>query len=445
MAVVPIHSRSSPTRCRATRPAAAAVVPATSTLSYAWPMPYGTAVSLFVIALAVAIAPLCSEALGRWRIPSVLFELLLGVLIGPEVLAWATTGPFVNGLDALGLSFLFFMAGYEIDFSRLAGAPLKLGILGWLTSLVLGLGVGLVLLLTDFAISSLLVGLALTTTAIGTLLPMLRDRHMLDSPFGKYLVAAGSAGEFGPVVAVTVLLGAARPAAEMLLLLAFVALAVGVAFVAARPQPPRVVETLQRHLGTSTQLPVRIVLLLITGLVLVASSLSLEVLLGAFAAGLIVRVAFTEDQADAMQPRLESIGFGFLIPVFFVVSGMQFQVRALLSDLSTVERLLVFVGLFLVVRGLPALFVYARTLAWRQRAAIGVLQSTALPLLVVITRVGLATHHMRPTNATALVGAGMVSVLVFPLAGFALAGRGAEGAATEVDDRSGYDGVVEGI
>lgn len=420
-------------------------MPGTTALSYAGPMPYGTAVSLFVIALAVAVAPLCSEALGRWRIPSVLFELLLGILIGPEVLAWATTGPFISGLDALGLSFLFFMAGYEIDFTGLAGAPIKLGGLGWLISLVLGLGVGLVLLLSNFAISSLLVGLALTTTAIGTLLPMLRDRHMLESPFGKFLIAAGSAGEFGPVVAVTVLLGAASPAAETLLLILFVVLAIGVAYLAARPQPPRVVETLQRHLGTSTQLPVRIVLLLITGLVLVASSLSLEVLLGAFAAGLIVRIAFTEEQADAMQPRLESIGFGFLIPVFFVVSGMQFHARELFTNVSTLERVPIFLGLFLVVRGLPALLVYARTLAWRQRAALGVLQSTALPLLVVITQIGLDTHHMLPTNATALVGAGMVSVLVFPLAGFALAGRDAEDVGHETADPQGYDGVVEGI
>ncbi len=402
-------------------------------------MPYGTAVSLFVIALAVAIAPLCSEALGRWRIPSVLFELLLGILIGPEVLGWASTGPFVDGLDALGLSFLFFMAGYEIDFSRLRGAPLKLGVVGWLASLALGLGVGLVLLLTNFAISSLLVGLALTTTALGTLLPMLRDRHMLESPFGKLLVAAGTAGEFGPVVAVTVLLGAASPAAETALLVLFVVLAIGVAFLAARPQPPRVMETLQRHLGTSTQLPVRIVLLLITGLVLVASSLSLEVLLGAFAAGLIVRIAFTEGQAEAMQPRLESIGFGFLIPVFFVVSGMQFHARELFTNVSTLERVPIFLGLFLLVRGAPALLVYVRTVGWRQRAAIGVLQSTALPLLVVITQIGLDTHHMLPVNATALVGAGMVSVLAFPLLGFALAGREAEGVPPATDDRDGYD------
>jgi Kef-type K+ transport system membrane component KefB len=406
-------------------------------------MSYQTAVSVFVIALAVAIAPLCSEVVRRWRVPSVLFELVLGILIGPEVLHWATTDVFVNGLDLLGLCFLFFMAGYEIQFSKLGRAPLTLGGIGWLASLALGMGVGLVLLLTNFAISSLLVGLALTTTALGTLLPMLHDRGMLETRFGKFLIAAGTSGEFGPVVAVTVLLGAASPEVEALLLVLFVALALGVAFVAARPQPPRVVETMQRHLGTSTQLPVRIVLLLITGLVLLASSLNLEVLLGAFAAGLIVRIAFTAEQAEAMEPRLESIGFGFLIPVFFVVSGMQFHIRALFDNQSILERVPIFLGLFLVVRGLPALVVYARSLSWRQRSALGVLQSTALPLLVVITQIGLETHHMLPVNATALVGAGMVSVLLFPLLGFALAGRDAEAVAVSDADRDGIDPAVD--
>lgn len=411
--------------------------------SYAWAMSFQTATSVFVIAAAVAIAPLCSEALRRWRIPTVLFELLLGILIGPEVLNWARPDQFVDGLDALGLCFLFFMAGYEIDFARLSGKPLRRGVAGWLVSLVLGLGVGLVLLISGFAISDLLVGLALTTTAIGTLLPMLRDRGMLDSPFGRFLVAAGTAGEFGPVVAVTVLLGADSPATEAVLLVLFVVLAIGVAYLASRPQPPRMVETMQRHLGTSSQLPVRIVLLLISGLVLVASSLSLEVLLGAFAAGLIVRIAFTPEEAEAMQPRLESIGFGFLIPVFFVVSGMEFHARALFSSTSTLERVPIFLVLFLVVRGAPALFVYAGILTWRQRSAMVLLQSTALPLLVVITQIGLDTHHMLPTNATALVGAGMLSVLLFPLIGFAIADKDAEAAPAVGSDVDGFDAATD--
>ena len=177
---------------------------------------------------------------------------------------------------------------------------------------------------------------------------------MLESPFGKFLVAAAPsassarAGRHRPA-------RRASPETELRLLVLFVVLTVGVAFLASRRQPPRVVETMQRHLGTSTQLPVRIVLLLITGLAFLASSLSLEILLGAFAAGLIVRIAFNHDQAEAMQPRLESIGFGFLIPIFFVVSGIEFHARALFHSSATLERVPIYLALFLVVRGLPAL------------------------------------------------------------------------------------------
>ncbi len=385
-------------------------------------MNQATAESLLVIAFAAALAPILSELVPRDRIPSVLFELLLGIIVGPEVFGWAQLDYFVKGLSTLGLAFLFFVAGYEIDFAELSGPPLVRGTVGWVISLVLGLAVGTVLLVSGFVLSSLLIGLALTTTAIGVLHPMLRDQGLLETRFGRYLVAAGSAGEFGPIVAVTVLLGADSPVIQATLLILFVVLAVGVAVIASRPQPPQVVAILQKHLTTSTQLPVRIVMLLITGMVLMATSLGLDLLLGAFAAGLIARLALRSEQAEAMQPKLESIGFGFLIPVFFIVTGMEFHVRALFDSPSITVRVPIFLGLFVAVRGLPALLLYRGLLPVRQRWAMVFLLSTALPMVVVITQIGLDTHHMLQANATALVGAAMLSVLLFPLVGFALAG-----------------------
>jgi Kef-type K+ transport system membrane component KefB len=251
---------------------------------------------------------------------------------------------------------------------------------------------------------------------------MLHDRGLLETRFGDYLTAAGAVGEFGPILAVTVLLGTDSPGEETALLLAFVALALAVAWMASRPQPPRFVETMQRHLSTSTQLPVRIIILLITVMVFVAAALGLDMLLGAFAAGLIGRLAFRPDSSSTLSPKLESIGFGFLIPVFFIVSGMNFDVTAL-GDPATAIRVPLFAGLFLLVRGLPALFVYRGLLPARERGALAVLQATALPLLVVITEIGTETHRMRSDTATALVGAGMLSVLLYPLVGFALLGR----------------------
>lgn len=386
-------------------------------------MSSSASLSILVIAAAAVVAPLLSELFRRWRVPSVLFELLLGIVVGPSVLGWVELGSVVQALSNFGLALLFFMAGYELDFAKLRGAPLNRAMSGWAVSLVLGLGVGAVLALEGFVISSLLIGLALTTTAIGTLLPIMRDRGLLGTRYGSYLTAAGAVGEFGPIIAITILLSASQPATEALLLVLFGLLAVAVAAMATRTQPPKLIELLQRHLSTSTQLPVRIILLLVAAMVAVAVELGLDNLLGAFAAGLIARLALSPEQNAALTPRLEAIGFGFLIPIFFIVSGVAFDLDTLLSSPSTVARLFIFLGLMLVVRGLPALLVYRGVLAARERVSLMFVQCAALPLIVVITQIGQETHDMTTENATALLGAGMASVLVFPLLGFALLGR----------------------
>ena len=384
-------------------------------------MARSVAVSLLVVAAAAALAPVFSELLKRFRIPSVLFELGLGILVGPSVLGWVEVGSFVKGLSQLGLAFLFFIAGYEINFERLKGQPIRLGLLSWVITLVLAASIGTFLALTGFVISSLLVGLALTTTSIGTLLPMLVDRGILETRFGRVLTAAGAVGEFGPIVAVTVLLGAVNPGVETLLLALFLVLAVAVAFLAGRPQSSRFTETMHRNLTTTSQMPVRFIMLVIAAMVALATVLGLDMLLGAFASGLIVKTALRPGQSEAIHPRLDSIGFGFLIPVFFVVSGADFNVRSLMHA-STLIRVPIFLGLMLAVRGLPALVVYRKSMSLRHRSALSVIQSTGLPLVVVITQIGLASHQMRLDTATALVGAGMLSVLVFPLTGFAILG-----------------------
>lgn len=402
-------------------------------------MPDSTALSIVIIAAAAVVAPLLAELLRRWRIPSVLFELLLGILIGPAVLGWVEVDEFIAGLSEFGLAILFFMAGYEINFAKLKGAPLNRGVGGWLVSLVLGLGLGVVLAFEGFVLSSLLIGLALTTTAIGTLLPMMRDHGLLETRFGGFLTAAGAVGEFGPILAITILLSASSPLTEALLLVAFAVLAVAVAAMATRPQPPALVDMLQRHLSTSTQLPVRIIILLIIGLVVVAADLGLDNLLGAFAAGMIARLALSPEQTEALTPRLEAIGFGFLIPIFFIVSGVNFDLDSLLASPSTMLKVPLFLVLMLVIRGLPALAMYKGLLSLRERWSLVLLQSTALPLLVVITQIGLSTDRMTPGNAAALVGAGMLSVLILPLAGFALLGNSEE---TTTPNGEGTDGEV---
>jgi Kef-type K+ transport system membrane component KefB len=311
---------------------------------------------------------------------------------------------------------------------------MRLAVEGWIISLVLGLLVGGALAAVGFAYSGFLIGLVVTTTAIGTLMPILRDRGLLPTRFGALTVAAGAVGEFAPILAITLLLSGKNPIDEAALLVVFVLLALGVAYIATRPQPHPLVEMMQRHMSTSSQLPVRIAVLMLTVMVVLAADMGLDTLLGAFAAGMLLRVAMSPEQRHDVEPRLVALGFGFLIPIFFVVSGMNFDADALFSNPDVLVRVPLFFGLFLVVRGLPALWVYRDELSARGRAGLAFLQATALPLVVVITEIGLETGHMKPKNATALVGAAMLSVLVFTLLGFGLAQRDASDDAFAIED-----------
>lgn len=386
-------------------------------------MMQSTQASLVAIFAAAVLAPVLSELLHRVELPSVLLEILLGIVIGPQVLGIADADDFVSGLSTFGLAFLMFFAGYEIDFARVRGAPMRLAALGWIVSLTIGLLVTVPFVLEGLVISDLLIGLALTTTAIGTLLPMMNDQGITRTRFGAYLLAAGSVGEFGPIVAVTLLLSGDQPLHEAVFLMAFVLAAIGAALVATRPQPPGVLEVVRRHLYTSSQLPVRIALLLLGSMIWLAFELGLDTLLGAFVAGLILRLLLSRNRVEELQPKLEAVGYGVFIPIFFVVTGMTFDLDALLGSPSAIARVPLFLIAFLVVRGLPTYLVSRGQLAPLERRALALLVSTALPLVVVITTIGLETGRMHVENATALVSAAMLSVLVYPIVGFALARR----------------------
>jgi len=374
--------------------------------------------SLALIAVAAVMAPLLAELLRKLRIPSVVIEIALGIIIGQQVLGWAQVSDLVEGLSELGLAFLMFLAGFEIDLQRIKGHPLVQACVGWLLSLAIAFGIAVFLVSSGFALNSLVIGLVLTTTALGTLLPMLRDADILTTRFGAFMLAIGTVGEFGPIVAIALLLSSDSPLGTGALLVVFVAVAVAAALMAIRPQPPKVVALLRRNLHSSSQLPVRISVLLIILLVWLASSLGLDVLLGAFAAGVVVRLLSHGEDGEVVRVKLEAIGFGFLVPIFFIVSGMQFDLDALLDSPRTILRLPLFLVLFLVVRGIPALLLYRRDLPRDQLVPLALFSATGLPLIVVITGIGVDSGRMLPENAAALVGAGMLSVLIFPLLGF---------------------------
>jgi Kef-type K+ transport system membrane component KefB len=357
-------------------------------------------------------------------VPTVVVELLLGVLIGPQVLG-VEVNDLTTFLASLGLGMLFFFAGYEIDLKRIAGEPLRLAVLGWVLSLALAYTLGGLLAWAGIVLSLVYTGSALATTAIGTLIPVLSDSGELRTRLGRYLLAAGAAGEFGPILLLTLVLSSAGALHNALILLAFVLLAVGVA-VAAQRSTGHVLPVLERTLEKSSQLAVRWIVVLVFALALLAFELGLDLLLGGFAAGLITRTVLDESEVEGFDARLTAVGFGFFIPFFFVVSGMQIDVAALFSSVSGVAKMLLFFVLFLIVRGVPALVLYRQVLDAGERRALALFSSTQLPMVLAITTVAVETEHMRADTAASLVGAAVLSTLMFPLLGLRLRRRSAE-------------------
>ncbi|MFJ6485745.1 cation:proton antiporter [Streptomyces sp. NPDC091682] len=363
--------------------------------------------SLVLIMAAAVLAPLLAYGAARWiSAPLVIFEILLGILIGPDVLGWAATGEVIDVLSRLGLAMLIFLAG--------------------------GGGFG----------RGVYVGTALTSTALGAILPILRDTGDLQGRFGAVMMAMGAVGEFGPIIAMSLLLSGRAPAGSAALLAAFALLTAGALLWALRPKPPWLSRGIAKTLHSSAQFAVRLVLLLLVAMLALSEVLGLDMLLGAFAAGLITRLVLqgaAPESGPVVLSKVEAMGFGFLVPLFFVVTGIEFDLEALLSGGRELALLPVFLVLFLVVRGLPIRLLAPRDLGRDERSALVLFGSTALPLVVAITTLGVEDGMMTSGEAAALVGAGMVSVLVFPLLGLRLLARarGPEGAEVVRAGRAG--------
>ncbi len=378
--------------------------------------------SFFTIVAISALAAISVAAVPRRLAPPVVVvELLLGIAVGPEVLDLARTDDFIDFFSNLGLGMLFFFAGYEIDFERIKGRPLKLGALGWLLSIALAYGIGGALAAAGIVVSFLFTGSALATTAIGTLIPILRDSGELRTRFGSFLLAAGAVGEFGPILLVTLVLSAHQPLHEALVLVAFVALALALALASVR-WGWRGWPALERTFEASSQLAVRITVVLVFGLVLLADELGLDVLLGGFVAGMITRLALKGQELQVFESKLTAVGFGFFVPFFFITSGIEFDLAAL-GSLAAILKLMMFFVLFLIVRGAPAMLLYRKVLSARDRAALAFYSATELPLVVAITTIAVEVGHMKTSTAAGLVGAAMLSTLVFPFVGLALRKR----------------------
>jgi Kef-type K+ transport system membrane component KefB len=378
--------------------------------------------SLVLVLAASSLAALLSRVHRRVILPTVVVEIVLGILIGPEVLGWASMDAYLDLLQNFGLALLFFFAGVEVVEKKVPRRAVARGSEGWGISLVLGATVGVALQVAGLDASWWLLAIALATTSLGTLVPILSDAGLLRTPVGQAVLGTGVAGEFWPIVFISIFLTGTYGAGEEIVLLAvFGALVALGVIVALRSRPTRIVEILRETLMTTGQAAVRLALLLLGALVLLARDVGFDFVLGAFAAGVIAGIALDSRAGETVRLRLEGIAFGFLIPIYFVVTGMSFDLDSLLTARGLGLAAL-FLGLLLVVRGASALL-WLRELGARLTLGLALCGATGLPLIVAIVGVGSDRGAVSPAVGAPLIGAGMISVLAFPLAAIAVVGR----------------------
>jgi Kef-type K+ transport system membrane component KefB len=379
---------------------------------------------LLALAVAAFAAPLAARAIPRRLVPPVVLEVLAGIAIGPQGLGLvrATDGVYV--LYLLGFGFLLFLAGQEVEVERFRGPAFRLTGASFLLGLVIAVPVALVLRLIAPGADVRLMALAMTASSLGVIVPVLRDAGEVTTDFGQLAIMAGSVGEFAALVLLTVLFSA-QPEPTWAQVAYVVAL--GAAAVIGALGLRRLWRSawLRRQLlatdQSTSQLRVRGGFVILLAFAAIAHEFGVDALLGAFVAGVVLKIADSDDRPtqDRYQDKLRAIGYGFLVPIFFIVTGVQFDLRSLFASASSLALMPAVVAGILIVRAVPALL-YRRQLGTRPAAAAGLLQATTLTFPVVVAEVGRSLGLLTSASSAALVGAALLSVLIFPAIALAL-------------------------
>jgi len=383
-------------------------------------MPHVSFLGIATVTAAAFLVPLVLGFFPRLRIPSVVVEIMAGIVLGPSVLGWVTVDPPIQILSLIGLATLLFLGGLEIEFEHLKGKPLQLASVGFLISLVLGGLVAFGLKATNIIEAPLFIAIVLSATALGVIIPILKDSGQIANEFGQLVVAGASISDFGTVILLSLFFSreAKSTSSQLLLLGGFGLLAIAIVMFATRVGRSQGISTvLLRLQDTTAQIRVRGAVLLLVALVAVAEKLGLETILGAFMAGAILTLVDRNQAVTHPQFRtkLEAIGFGVFVPVFFVTSGLKFNLRALLASPSSLAQVPIFLLALLVVRGLPA-WIYKSLVGPRRAIAAGLLQAANLSFIVAAVQIGTELKLINEASGAALVATALMSVLIFPLA-----------------------------
>ncbi len=390
-------------------------------------MPDVSFTNLLVVAAVAVLAPLTVGFAPRLRIPAVVLEIIGGIVIGPSVLGWVHIDLPVQILALFGLAFLLFLAGLEIDVHRLRGQLLRFAVLGYLVTLVLGFGAGASFTAAGWVSQPPLLAIALSATSLGLVVPVLKDAGRVRSRVGQTALAAASVADFAAIVLLSLFFSSSggSTGSKVVILGVFAGLvAVTGLAVSGAARSMRLGQVLVRLQDTTAEIRVRFAVLLLVAFTVLAERFGLESILGAFLAGAIVGLVDRDSSSHPnFRTKLDAIGYGFLIPVFFVASGVRLNLTGLLHSPSALVRVPVFLLALLVVRGLPA-FIGLRANGTKPTLALGLLQATSLPFIVTATQIGVAVGKISSVTAAALVCAGLLSVLIFPLIALVLLRQG---------------------
>src|SRR2546425_1831007 len=390
-------------------------------------MPNVSFSGLLIVTVVAFAAPLLLGLTPARRLPAIVLEIVAGIIIGPSVLGWVKVDLPLSILSVLGLAFLLFLAGLEVELERLRGRLLMYVSLAFLLSLGLALLVGIGLYVAGQVVSPLLIAIILVATALGVVVPVLEDAGESSTDFGHLAIAGAMFAEFGSIILLSLFFSreATGTATKLVLLGGFTLLAAGFAFVVLHlERSTRIAAVLLRLQDTTAQIRVRGAFMLLVAFAALAAVLGLETILGAFIAGVILRLVDRDRMMThpEFRQKLEAIGFGVFIPVFFVASGIQFDLAALFSSPATILRVPLFLVALVLVRGVPALL-YRPLVGSRRSVVAGLLQATSLTFIVAASQIGVELGLITKATGAALIGAGLLSVLIFPLIALTLLRR----------------------
>jgi Kef-type K+ transport system membrane component KefB len=380
----------------------------------------------------------------RLRVPAIVLEIVAGILVGPQVLGLLQVDEVARFLGLLGVAFLLFLAGVELDLGALRGRPLRLGVAAFFVSFALAAAGAFALHVAGVDSTPLLVAVALCSTSVGIVVPVLRDTGNLHTDVGTLVVAAGAVAEFASIALLGVLFVVpVESAFQELVVLAlglavlavFVLVIVGLGWGLRHAAAWKSGQSVAARLDlTTSQISTRFVVMVVLGAATIAAVFGFEVILGTFLAGILFGALIRGSEREPLySTRLDAIGFGFFVPIFFIVSGMRLDIRAALTP-GGLLAVLGFLIVLVIARAIPTIL-FRHELDGRGLLASGLMLATNVSFVVVAADLGVEAGLVPSSVASSMVLAGLVSAVLFPaLSQALLAGRAAEAGATEPSD-----------